>query len=224
MTCEYIFRVVVVGDAGVGKTSLCQRLCHNQCPPNYESTIGVEFYSHVMPLRSEGQQQKIDATVKLQLWDTAGMDGFRTIIKSYYRSATLVFLVYDCTYRPSFNHLVNWLQDVRSTCDPRVIVTVVANKTDLHLQSQVTHEEGMGWAQAHDLLFAETSSKVGLGVDSCFYQAVRQMYQQIKVREVNPDHKLGIKDLHGPPAPEVDLEAPTPLPGAFRLCHDCVML
>lgn len=221
MAYEYVFRSIIIGDINVGKTSICQQFCNNKCPTEHESTIGVDFFSKMIGIL-DGHGKK--HPIKLQLWDMAGADNFKSITRSYYRNTALVFIVYDCTQWRTFKNVLEWIRDVQSVCDPSIIITLIHNKNDLHLKSQVDPNEAKIFAEERGLLFAEISSKLGIGVDSCFLQSVQELYKRIKAGTVEP-LRLGIRhtELDG----GLNVVDPTPHPhtlSSSRLCNHCVIM
>ena len=223
MTYEYVFRGIVIGNSNVGKTSLCQQYCHNKCPIEHESTVGVDFFSKIVDIKdNEGKSHAI----KLQLWDCAGSDSFKSITCSYYRNTSLVFVVYDCTHRRSFKDVTEWLKDVRTVCDPNIVITLIHNKTDWHLQSQVDSREAKAYAHEHGMLFGETSSKLGIGVDSCFYQSIRELYVKLKLGVIAPESRLGIRSTEldrGLNIGSSTHHTPT-VDHSTRLCNHCTIV
>lgn len=122
---DYVLKFVLIGDAAVGKSSLLVRLTDQRFLTNPDATLGVEFGSKLIHIPDE------DKTIKLQCWDTAGTEYFRSITRSYYRGAAGALLVYDVTNRASFEHAEDWLKDVREHADPNMTCILVANKVDL---------------------------------------------------------------------------------------------
>jgi len=125
LTWDYVLKFVLIGDAAVGKSSLLVRLTDERFLTNPDATLGVEFGSKLIHIPDE------DKTIKLQCWDTAGTEYFRSITRSYYRGAAGALLVYDVTNRASFEHAEDWLKDVRDHADPNLTCILVANKVDL---------------------------------------------------------------------------------------------
>jgi len=137
LTWDYVLKFVLIGDAAVGKSSLLVRLTDERFLTNPDATLGVEFGSKLIHIPDE------DKTIKLQCWDTAGTEYFRSITRSYYRGAAGALLVYDVTSRASFEHAEDWLKDVRDHADPNLTCILVANKVDL-----VGEEDGLGGSSA----------------------------------------------------------------------------
>lgn len=184
---DYLFKCILVGDASVGKTSLCHDLCEQRFSSTYEQTIGIDFYSKIIKIQNN--ETKDVCFVKLQLWDTAGMERFKPITQAYYRGVTIAFIVYDATRRETFAHVADWLKDVRRLCDDSALVVLVHNKSDLYQQNQISAEKGREFAEQNDLLFFETSAKNNIGVESCFKQAARKMIERLGWLLITPSYK-----------------------------------
>nr|XP_031858165.1 uncharacterized protein CI109_006407 [Kwoniella shandongensis]KAA5525237.1 hypothetical protein CI109_006407 [Kwoniella shandongensis] len=125
MSWDYILKYVLIGDSAVGKSSLLIRLTDDRFDLT-EPTLGVEFGSRIVNVGEDGEKR-----VKVQCWDTAGTESFRSITRSYFRGAAGALLVYDVTRRDSFDHVTSWLEDLRQHADENVSIILVANKTDL---------------------------------------------------------------------------------------------
>jgi len=172
----------------VGKSSLLVRLTDQRFTANPDPTLGVEFGSKLITIPEE------DKVVKLQCWDTAGTESFRSITRSYYRGAAGCLLVYDVTSRPSFEHARTWLSDVRAHADPHLTCILVGNKSDLAIERrQVPTKEGERWAQEEGLLFVEASAKSGANVDAAFEAAARDILAKIRRGVFDDDRSPGVK-------------------------------
>ncbi|KAG8728440.1 hypothetical protein FRC12_021748, partial [Ceratobasidium sp. 428] len=174
---DYVLKFVIIGDAAVGKSSLLVRLTDQRFLAKPDPTLGVEFGSKLIAIPEENK------TVKLQCWDTAGTESFRSITRSYYRGAAGALLVYDVTSRASFEHARGWLSDVREHADPNLTCILVANKVDLCASEpeegttspphstksgpkrDVSRAEAEQFAKEEGLLFLEASAKTGHNVD-----------------------------------------------------------
>jgi len=166
--CQYLFKFIIVGDEGVGKTCLLLQFTDKRYRTHHEVTVGVEFGSRAVSL--EGKN------IKLQCWDTAGQDRFRSIVRSYYRGSAAALLVYDITNRASFQHVVSWLREAREHADANLVITLVGNKCDLGEKREVAYDEGFQLAQTQNLQFVETSAVTGENVDDSFIQTASIVY------------------------------------------------
>jgi len=198
---HYVFKFIITGDAGVGKSSLLIRLTDQRFLANPEPTLGVEFGSKLIQLPEENK------IVKLQCWDTAGTESFRSITRSYYRGAAGCLLVYDVTSRASFVNARSWLADVRRHADPHLSCILVGNKVDLvdpdggtqqqqqahGKRREVSREEGERWAAEEELLFVEASAKSGQNVELAFEQASRDILSKIRRGVFDDDRSPGVK-------------------------------
>jgi len=138
---------------------------------DHELTIGVEFGARLINIDSK--------PIKLQIWDTAGQESFRSITRSYYRGAAGALLVYDITRRDTFNHLTRWLEEVRQNANPHMTIMLIGNKCDLE-RREVTVDEGAQFARQHGLIFLETSAKTAENVEEAFMATARKIYENIK--------------------------------------------
>lgn len=154
------YKLVFLGDQGVGKTSIITRFMYDSFDKNYQATIGIDFLSKTMYLE--------DRTVRLQLWDTAGQERFRSLIPSYIRDSSVAVVVYDITNRASFLNTSKWIEDVRNERGNDVIIILVGNKTDLSEKRQVSVEEGEDRASKEGIMFIETSAKAGFNIKALF--------------------------------------------------------
>ncbi|KAL8538720.1 hypothetical protein ACS0TY_000654 [Phlomoides rotata] len=161
---DYSFKVLLVGDSSVGKSSLLLSFISNcqQSPHNLSPTIGVDFKIKLLTTRGK--------RLKLTIWDTAGQEKFRSLTSSYYRGAHGIIIVYDVTRRETFTSLSKtWAKELERYCtDPDCIKILVGNKLDRDSERAVTTEEGMALAQEHKCLFFECSAKTQANVKQCF--------------------------------------------------------
>lgn len=120
-----------------------------------------------------------DKKIKLQIWDTAGQESFKSITRSYYRGAAGALLVYDITRKETFNHLTSWLEEVRQNGNPDIMFMLIGNKADLDSRRQVSTEEGERFAKENGLIFLETSAKTSFNVEQAFLQTSQMIYDNI---------------------------------------------
>jgi Ras-related protein Rab-14 len=169
---EYIFKYIVIGDMGVGKTCLLHQFTEHRFIPDSPHTIGVEFGTRIVDVMGK--------KIKLQIWDTAGQERFRAVTRSYYRGASGALLVYDITRRDSFNHLTAWLNDARTLTNPNTIIMLIGNKKDMDDRREVRYEEASAFARENGLIFVETSAKTGENVEEAFIKTAQQIFQNIQ--------------------------------------------
>ena len=158
--------IIVLGDTGVGKSCLLLQFIDNRYTLMHDLTIGIDYGAKII---------KIDEKdVKLQIWDTAGQESFRSIARSYYRDAEIAFLVYDCSRRESFNHIYRWLAEAKQFGKPDLMFGLISNKSDLpDSRRQVTYDEGKNLAAEHGIAFFEVSAKTSAGVDVAFIESAK---------------------------------------------------
>ncbi|EYU19463.1 hypothetical protein MIMGU_mgv1a012444mg [Erythranthe guttata] len=167
---DYLFKLLLIGDSGVGKSCLLLRFADDSYLESYISTIGVDF-----KIRTVEQDGK---TIKLQIWDTAGQERFRTITSSYYRGAHGIIVVYDVTDQESFNNVKQWLNEIDRYASDSVNKLLVGNKCDLTSQKVVSTETAQAFADEIGIPFMETSAKNATNVE----QAFMAMSASIKTR------------------------------------------
>jgi len=167
---DYLFKLLLIGDSGVGKSCLLLRFAEDTYTESYISTIGVDFKIRTIEL--EGK------TIKLQIWDTAGQERFRTITSSYYRGAHGIIVVYDVTDYESFNNVKQWLHEIDRYACENVNKLLVGNKSDLESKRAVKFDTAKEFADTLGIEFLETSAKNSTNVE----QAFQTMAAQIKTR------------------------------------------
>ncbi|KAK1786271.1 hypothetical protein P4O66_017971 [Electrophorus voltai] len=201
MAYAYLFKYIIIGDTGVGKSCLLLQFTDKRFQPVHDLTIGVEFGARMITI--DGKQ------IKLQIWDTAGQESFRSITRSYYRGAAGALLVYDITrqvqhtnaiwlfkvsllIRDTFNHLTTWLEDARQHSNSNMVIMLIGNKSDLESRREVKKEEGEAFAREHGLIFMETSAKTASNVEEAFINTAKEIYEKIQegVFDINNEAKL----------------------------------
>ncbi|KAK6457786.1 P-loop containing nucleoside triphosphate hydrolase protein [Scheffersomyces xylosifermentans] len=168
---DYLFKLLLIGDSGVGKSCLLLRFADDTYTPDYISTIGVDFKIRTIELDHK--------TIKLQIWDTAGQERFRTITSSYYRGAHGIIIVYDVTDQESFNNVKQWLQEIDRYATGGVMKLLVGNKADLSDKKIVDYDAAKEFADALDIPFLETSALSSTNVEQAFVTMARQIKAQM---------------------------------------------
>ncbi|WOL11006.1 hypothetical protein Cni_G19767 [Canna indica] len=166
---DYLFKVVLIGDSGVGKSNLLSRFTRNEFSLESKSTIGVEFATRSISVE--------DKVIKAQIWDTAGQERYRAITSAYYRGAVGALLVYDVTRHMTFENMERWLKELRDHTDSSIVIMLVGNKADLRHLRGVTTEEATAFAERENAFFMETSALESLNVDTAFTEVLSQIYQ-----------------------------------------------
>jgi len=176
---DYQFRLILIGDSTVGKSSLLRCFTDGKFAEVSDPTVGVDFFARLVQVR--------DGTrVKLQLWDTAGQERFRSITKSYYRNSVGAVLAYDICNRDSYKHIPVWLMEARRHIEPhKAVFLLVGCKRDLAVggHREVSIEEAQALAEYHQISFLETSSKTRLNVEEAFTVISQQIYDKIQTGE-----------------------------------------
>ncbi|KAL0305596.1 UNVERIFIED_CONTAM: Ras-related protein RABA1d [Sesamum radiatum] len=178
---DYLFKVVLIGDSGVGKSNLLSRFTRNEFSLESKSTIGVEFATRSLTVDGK--------VIKAQIWDTAGQERYRAITSAYYRGAVGALLVYDVTRHSTFENVERWLRELRDHTDPNIVVMLIGNKSDLRHLVAVSTEDGTSFAERESLYFMETSALDSTNVDNAFTEVLTQIYHIVskKTMEAGDD-------------------------------------
>jgi len=166
-TYDYLFKLLLIGDSGVGKTCLLFRFAEDSFNNSFISTIGIDFKIRTIEL--DGKK------IKLQIWDTAGQERFRTITTAYYRGAMGILLVYDITNEKSFDNIKNWIRNIEEHASADVEKMVLGNKCDMNDRRQVSKERGAQLAIEYGIKFMETSAKANINVEDAFFTLARDI-------------------------------------------------
>jgi Ras-related protein Rab-2A len=187
----FLFLVFLLSP-GVGKSCLLLQFTDKRFQPVHDLTIGVEFGSRLITLPDGGGSN--NTQIKLQIWDTAGQESFRSITRSYYRGAAGALLVYDITRRDTFQHLSRWLEEAKQHAQPNMVILLIGNKNDLEDRRAVSTEEGQAFADANGLLFLETSAKTAYNVEESFLRTATEIHGKIVSGEIDVSNEShGIK-------------------------------
>ncbi|NWI87599.1 RAB17 protein, partial [Pitta sordida] len=174
----YTYKVVLLGSMSVGKSSLAYRYVRNDFR-EFLPTVGCSFFTQTLNLEA--------ATVKFEIWDTAGQEKYHSVCHLYYRDAHAALLVYDIANRATFNRAKLWLEELEKKFLPdEIVIALVGNKTDLAAEREVTTEEGEEFAQTKGLLFMETSAKSNHQVKDIFMAIVQELLQREKEKASTP--------------------------------------
>ncbi|CAI2380012.1 unnamed protein product [Moneuplotes crassus] len=174
---DYLFKILLIGNSGVGKSSLLLRFSDDTFTGNFMPTIGVDF--KIRTLEVDGK------TIKLQIWDTAGQERFKTITSSYYKGAHGIIVVYDVTDKESFKNIDTWMNEIEKHASDNVSRILCGNKSDLEDSRQVSTDEGKELSDTYNIRFIESSAKENANVEEAF----TLMTKEIKSRVVHTEAK-----------------------------------
>eukprot|EP01083_Nonionella_stella_P288066 980461_1 len=192
---DFLLKMVLVGDSGVGKSCLLKRFASNDWDPKFISTIGVDFEIMTLSL--------LDKQIRLQIWDTAGQERFHNITTSYYRGAHCIMIVYDVTSNDSFNNVRKWIEAVRTYANQDVAILIVGNKCDLKNKREIKWDQSLQYAQSIGCELMETSAKTNVNVEKSFKQlaqngvkVVLNKKEKDKINRVKLEEKSNKMDNH----------------------------
>ena len=188
------FKLIFIGDSSVGKSCLTTKAVKNEFEDYYQATVGFEFMTFNLKLNNK--------IIKFQIWDTCGQEIYKSLISNFYRNSSLAVLVYSIDNKESFNHIENWLNDLKSQANEDVRIFLVGNKADLEEERKVTKEEGEKYKLDYNLdLFMETSAKTGQNARNVLIEAAKILYNDyLKLAEnmntvEEPKKKIKGKEL-----------------------------
>ena len=188
---DYLFKVVIVGDSGVGKSNILLRFTENNFSFSFHPTIGVDFKIKTF---------KVDNfTIKLQLWDTAGQERFKNVANTYYKGAHAVLLVYDITNPNTFNNIERWIDEVEKYSDAMLVRLLIGNKVDLGDQRKVSQSEAKQLAEKLKVNFLETSAKDTINIEEAFQCLVKESIEAVNKKRLveGGERKSPQKNLEG---------------------------
>ena len=172
---EQLYKIIIIGDSGVGKSNILGRYLRNEFREDTKATIGVEFGSKKMVIEN--------VTIKLQIWDTAGEERYRSITSAYYKGSKGCFIVYDITNPQSFDDLMKWYEEIKRSGDKGVSIILVGNKCDLENERKITIEMGKNKAKEMNCPFYETSALNNIMIDQVFKVMCEDIYNRIKTEK-----------------------------------------
>ena len=191
---DLMFKLIIIGDSGVGKSCLTNRAAKNYFQDKNIPTIGFESTEIFIKI-----DEKI---IKLQLWDTCGQEQYRSLITNFYRNSSLAIIVYSITDRSSFENIDNWYKDIRSYTNPDIKLFLIGNKLDLEEKRKVKKEEGENFIKEYNLnKFIETSAKSGFNAQNIFVEAAKLLYDEYESHKndnnnlKNDDEKLSTDNI-----------------------------
>ena len=168
---HYLLKYVIIGDSGVGKSNILLQYINGKFSDDFKATVGVEFGAKNIEINSR--------IYRIQIWDTAGQENFRSIARAYYKNSICACIVYDITNRNSFNSVQSWIDDCTKQTPKSILLLLIGNKNDLNDKREVQYEEGAEFAKKRNMIFLETSAKTGNNIDNIFERSVKQIDQNI---------------------------------------------
>ena len=177
IVCDLKFKIIVIGDCSVGKTSLISNGTKNIFKEDYSPTISFEILNFNIKIN--------DKIIKLEFWDTCGQEEFKSLVKQFYKNSALAMLVYSIDSKKSFDDIKSWLHEVKSESNPNIKIFLIGNKTDLEDERQVQLKDANTFMNENKFdFFCETSAKNGLNVKKLFIQAAKLLYNEhLKYKE-----------------------------------------
>ena len=166
---QYIFKLILIGNSGVGKSCILQRYIKHKFEQTYKCTIGVDFLMKTIIVNGK--------TVKLQLWDTAGQEKYKSMVSSYYRGANVALIVFDVTNHKSFEALPNWIENYYKNGPEQKNIILIGNKKDLEEKREVTQEEAETFSETNNMIYFETSAKDGDNIDYVFNYTAEKLLE-----------------------------------------------
>ena len=179
---DLIFKIVLIGDSGVGKTNILSRYINNEFSLATQSTVGVEFGSKIL--------KKNGKVIKLQIWDTAGQERYKSITSAYYKGSKGAFVVYDITRKTTYDNIDKWIGELKTNGSEDVLIMLVGNKSDLEEKREVITEEVEKKAKEQKLAFCETSALNGKNVEYAFENLINEIFKKVEKDKINEAKQL----------------------------------
>ena len=188
---DHLYKIVIIGDSGVGKTSLISKYVKGIFPPSPLPTIAIEFATKIIQIKEGGY-------IKAQIWDTAGQERYKSITSHHYKKAIGGLIVYDITRRTTYDHVYQWLCDLKENADKGVISTLIGNKKDLlernNRKREVTYNEASDLAKKYNMLFYETSAFNNENVTDAFEDLLQRIYtERRKISNIQKNYGINLK-------------------------------
>ena len=191
---QYIFKLILIGNSGVGKSCILNRYIKHTFEETYKCTIGVDFLMKTLTINNQ--------TVKLQIWDTAGQEKYKSMVSSYYRGANVALIVFDLTSHESFDALPIWIQNYYKNGPEQKNIILIGNKKDMIEDRKVTEEEAKSFSETNNMMYFETSAKDGENIDYVFNYATEKLLEfysgkdeAILKRQITPNNEKQINNF-----------------------------
>ena len=169
---DFIFKIVLIGDSGVGKTNILSRYLTDKFSSTTQPTVGVEFGSKIV--------KKGEKLIKLQIWDTAGQERYKSITSAYYKGAKGAFVVYDISRKSTFDNVDKWINELKNNGSEDVFIMLVGNKSDLNDKREIIEEEVKKKAQGYNIAYCETSALKGNNIEFAFESLIDKITEKLE--------------------------------------------
>ena len=178
----FLFKYIIIGDSFVGKSKILLRYTNNTYNENFVITIGAEFGAKTIIIDEQ--------EIRIQIWDTAGMENFKSITRSYYKNSICALIVYDISNKDSFKNVLNWIEDCKVFSPKNILLVLIGNKSDLNDKRQVSIEEGKKVADENNMIFFETSAKDNVNINEVFLKSAQKLLENIKNKVYDDEENL----------------------------------
>ena len=178
---DLIFKIVLIGDSGVGKTNILSRFINNEFSLTTQATVGVEFGSKII--------KKGEKLIKLQIWDTAGQERYKSITSAYYKGSKGAFVVYDISRKSTFDNVDKWIDELKNHGSEDVFIMLVGNKSDLKDKREISEEDVQKKAQLYNVAFCETSALEGKNIEYAFESLINEITKKVEKKKKKNNNK-----------------------------------
>ena len=182
---EMMVKVIIIGDSSVGKTNIMSRYLKNQFLENSKATVGVEFGAKLFNINGH--------KIKAQIWDTAGQEKYKAITGAYYKGSKGAFVVYDITRRDTFESIDRWINDLKTTGDPKLNIMIIGNKCDLDHRREVLKEQGEEKSKSFGCAFLETSALSGDNIEKGFEMMISEIFKKYEKENADDDDLITVE-------------------------------
>ena len=183
---DFIFKIVLIGDSGVGKTNILSRYLTDKFSSTTQPTVGVEFGSKIV--------KKGEKLIKLQIWDTAGQERYKSITSAYYKGAKGAFVVYDISRKSTFDNVDKWINELKNNGSEDVFIMLVGNKSDLNDKREIIEEEVKKKAQGYNIAYCETSALKGNNIEFAFESLIDKITEKLEKEKEKLGNNITKKD------------------------------
>ena len=182
---EMMVKVIIIGDSSVGKTNIMSKYLKNQFQENSKATVGVEFGAKLFNINGH--------KIKAQIWDTAWQEKYKAITGAYYKGSKGAFVVYDITRKDTFESIDRWINDLKTTGDPKINIMIIGNKCDLDHRREVLKEQGEEKSKSFGCAFLETSALSGDNIEKGFEMMISEIFKKYEKENADDDDLITVE-------------------------------